>query len=133
MFLRICGSVLALIIGASAIWAGADDYRFEIVSTDHRVGSGVTIELRLTDLRTGQPVEGAVIYATRMDMAPDGMEMMTSPVTALPAEGPGTYLFSTDLTMAGGWRFSVAAKVQGEPETSRPKSNCRPRHERGCS
>ena len=117
MFCRICGSVLALLIGVSTLWAGADDYRFEIVSTDHRVGSGVTIELRLTDLRTGQPVEDAVIYATRMDMAPDGMEMMTSPVTALPAEGPGTYLFSTDLTMAGGWRFSVAAKVQGEPET----------------
>ena len=117
MFRRICGSVLALLIGASALWAGADDYRFEVVSTDNRVGSGVTIELRLTDLRTGQPVEGAVIYATRMDMAPDGMEAMTSAVTALPAEGPGTYLFSTDLTMAGGWRFSVAAKVQGEPET----------------
>ena len=117
MFRRICGSVLALLIGASALWAGADDYRFEVVSTDHRVGSGVTIELRLTDLRTGQPVEGAVIYATRMDMAPDGMEMMTSPVTALPAEGPGTSLFSTGLTVAGGWRFSVAAKVQGEPET----------------
>lgn len=117
MFRRTCGSVLALLIGASALWAGADDYRFEIVSTDHRVGSGVTIELRLTDLRTGQPVEGAVIYATRMDMAPDGMEMMTSPVTALPAVVPGIYLFRTDLTMAGGWRFSVAAKVQGEPET----------------
>ena len=117
MFRRICGSVLALLIGASGPWAGADDYRFEIVSTDHRVGSGVTIELRLTDLRTGQPVEGAVIYATRMDMAPDGMETMTSPVTALRAEVPGTYLFSTDLTMAGEWRFSVAAKVQGEPET----------------
>jgi hypothetical protein len=117
MFRRICGSVLALIVGASALWAGADDYRFEIISTDHRVGSGVTIELRLTDLRTGQPVEGALIYATRMDMAPDGMEMMTSPVTVLPADAPGTYLFSTDLTMAGGWRFSVAAKVQGEPDT----------------
>ena len=58
MFRRTCGSVLALLIGASALWAGADYYRFEIVSTDHRVGSGVTIELRLTDLRTGQPVEG---------------------------------------------------------------------------
>ena len=117
MFRRICGSVLALLIGASALWAGADDYRFEVVSTDHRVGSGVTIELRLTDLRTGQPVEGAVIYATRMDMAPDGMEMMTSAVTGVPAEGPGTCLCSTDRAVAGGWRFSVAAKVQGEPET----------------
>ena len=114
---RIGGCVLALLISASAAWAGADDYRFELVSTDHRVGSGVTIELLLTDLRTGQPVEGAVIYATRMDMAPDGMATMTSPVAALPAEAPGTYRFSTDITMAGGWRFSVAAKVQGEPET----------------
>jgi hypothetical protein len=91
MFRRICGSVLALLMGAFTLWAGADDYRFEVVSTDHRIGSGVTIELRLTDFRTGQPVEGAVIYATRMDMAPDGMETMTSPVTALPADVPGTY------------------------------------------
>ena len=113
MFRRTCGSVLALLIGASALWAGADYYRFEIVSTDHRVGSGVTIELRLTDLRTGQPVEGAVIYATRMDMAPDGMEMMTSPVTALPAVVPGIYLFRTDLTMAGGMAVFGGGKGAG--------------------
>jgi len=97
--------------------AGAEDYRFDLVSTDHSVGSGAILEVRLTDLRTGKPVEGAVIYATRMDMAPDGMEMMTTPVTAMPSDVPGNYRFATDLTMAGGWRFSVAAKVQGEPET----------------
>jgi YtkA-like len=116
-FLRTRGAVLALALSATTAVAGADDYRFELISTDHRVGSGAVLELRLTDLRTGQPVEGAVIYATRMDMAPDGMATMTSPVTAIPAEKPGTYRFATDLTMAGGWRFSVAAKVQGEPET----------------
>lgn len=116
-FLRTRGAVLALALSATAAVAGADDYRFDLVSTDHRVESGAVLELRLTDLRTGQPVEGAVIYATRMDMAPDGMATMTSPVTAMPTENPGTYRFATDLTMAGGWRFSVAAKVQGEPET----------------
>ena len=52
-----------------------------------------------------------------MDMAPDGMETMTTPVTLLPTEAPGMYRFATDLTMAGNWRFSVAVKVQGEPET----------------
>lgn len=52
-----------------------------------------------------------------MDMAPDGMATMTSPVTALSATGPGRYRFATDITMAGGWRFSVAAKIQGEAET----------------
>lgn len=111
------GAVLALALSAAAAFAGADDYRFDLVSSDHRVGSGAVLDLRLTDLRTGAPVEGAVIYATRMDMALDGMATMTSPVTAMPAEAPGTYRFVTDLTMAGGWRFSVAAKVQGEPET----------------
>lgn len=116
-FLRIRGAMLALALSATTVFAGADDYRFELVSTDHRVGSGAVLELRLTDLRSGQPVEGAVIYTTRMDMAPDGMATMTSPVTAMPTEEPGTYRFATDLTMAGGWRFSVAAKVQGEPET----------------
>jgi hypothetical protein len=52
-----------------------------------------------------------------MDMAPDGMETMTSLVEALPSDESGIYRFKTDLTMAGGWRFSIAAKVQGEPET----------------
>lgn len=116
-FLRIRGAMLALALSATTAVGAADDYRFDLVSTNHRVGSGAVLELRLTDLRTGQPVEGAVIYATRMDMAPDGMATMTSPVTAMPTEEPGTYRFATDLTMAGGWRFSVAAKVQGEPET----------------
>ena len=81
-------------------------------------GNGQLITgVSLIDLRTGTPVEGAVIFATRMDMAPDGMETMTSPVTAMPAETPGNYRFATDITMAGGWRFSIAAKVQGEEET----------------
>lgn len=116
-YARSCGAVLALAVSSSAAMAGAEDYRFDLISTDHRVGSGAIVEVRLTDLRTGEPVEGAVIYTTRMDMAPAGMETMTTPVAAMPSEVPGTYRFATDLTMGGGWRFSVAAKVQGEPET----------------
>jgi Cu(I)/Ag(I) efflux system membrane fusion protein len=102
IFRRASGCALALFLSAFSAVAGADDYRFELVSTDYRVGSGAVIELLLTDLRTGEPVADAVIYATRMDMAPDGMATMTSPVTAMPAEGPGRYRFVTDLTMAGG-------------------------------
>lgn len=115
--IRFRGAAWALFLTASAALAAAEDYRFDLVSTDHRVGSGAIVEVRLTDVRTGAPVEGAVIYATRMDMAPDGMATMTTPVTAMPSDVPGTYRFATDLTMAGGWRFSVAAKVQGESET----------------
>ena len=109
--------MLALALSATTAFGGSEDFRFELVSTDHRVGLGAIVEVSLTDLRTNTPVEGAVIFATRMDMAPDGMETMTTPVTAMPAETPGNYRFATDITMAGGWRFSIAAKVQGEAET----------------
>jgi hypothetical protein len=54
---------------------------------------------------------------TRIDMGPDGMADMVSPVAAQPATEPGIYAFKTDLPMAGRYQFSLAAKVQGEPET----------------
>ncbi len=50
-------------------------------------------------------------------MAPDGMADMESPVVPVAADEPGVYAFKTDLSMAGRWLLSVAAKVQGEPET----------------
>ena len=71
---RIRCAALALALSSTTAYGGAEDFRFELVSTDHRVGSGAIVEVSLTDLRTGTPVEGAVIFATRMDMAPDGME-----------------------------------------------------------
>lgn len=114
--LRISVCILPIFLLCSEALAGDNDFRFELASTDHRVGSAV-LELRLTDLRTSIPVEGAVVFATRLDMEPDGMETMTSPVTLLPAELPGHYRLASNLTMAGNWRLSIAAKVQGELET----------------
>ena len=59
----------------------------------------------------------AVIFKTRIDMAPDNMADMESPVTALPAPEPGVYAFKTDLPMAGRYQVTLSAKVQGEAET----------------
>ena len=108
---------VAATLAAPTAFAGARDYALDLVETTRPVGAGAILTVRLTDLRTRTPVADAVIFATRMDMAPDGMQTMTAPVTALPTEAPGLYRFATDLTMAGNWRFSVAAKLQGEAET----------------
>ena len=70
-----------------------------------------------TRASSGKPVPDAVIFAQRIDMAPDGMEMMASPIEAVPSTEPGTYRFKTNLVMAGGWRLSLGAKVQGETGT----------------
>ncbi|SOC48273.1 YtkA-like protien [Rhizobium subbaraonis] len=102
---------------ATASFAGAQDYEFQAVNTDIKQGRGSTVSVRLIDKRTGKAVPDAVIFTTRMDMAPDGMEMMTTTVEPSPSTEPGVYAFMTNLSMEGGWRFQVAAKVQGEPET----------------
>jgi hypothetical protein len=60
-----------------------------------------------------------VIFSTRLDMAPDGMEMMRSTLDPLPSSEPGVYKFKLNLNMAGGWRFLIAAKIQGEEETAK--------------
>jgi len=107
-----------LIIGSSTVTlAASQDYEFQPVSTDVKQGQGSLVSVRLVDKRTGKPVPDAVIFTTRMDMAPEGMEMMTTPVEAASSSEPGVYAFKTNFTMAGGWRFKLAAKVQGEPDT----------------
>jgi hypothetical protein len=58
-----------------------------------------------------------VIVTTRIDMGPDGMGEMAPPLTPVPSDEPGVYAFTTELSMAGRWLLSIAAKVQGEPET----------------
>ena len=102
---------------ATAASAGAGDYVFEPVNAEMKKGDDVTVAVRLTNKSTGKPVSDAVIFRTRVDMAPDGMAEMESPVAPLPSREPGVYAFKTDLPMAGRYQVTLSAKVQGESET----------------
>ena len=110
-------TLATLSLAAPAAFAGADDYVFEPVQAEQTKGDDVTVAVRLVHKPTGKPVADAVIFRTRIDMGPDGMAEMVSPVTPLPAKEPCIYAFKTDLPMAGRYLFSLAAKIQGEPET----------------
>ena len=110
--------LLAATLGLNgAVFAKAGDFAFEPVKAEMKKGDDVTVAVRLVNKKTGKAVPDAVIIRTRMDMAPEGMGEMTAPVKPLPSTEPGVYAFKTDLTMAGRWQFTVAAKVQGEPDT----------------
>ena len=98
-------------------FAGASDYVFEPVSARVKKGDDVIVSVRLKHKPTSKMVSDAVIVQTRIDMAPEGMAEMSAPLTALPSTEPGVYSFKTDLSMQGKWLLSIAAKVQGEPET----------------
>jgi hypothetical protein len=100
-----------------AAFAAADDYVFEPVKADIKKGDDAVVAVRLKHKATGKPVADAVIVRTRIDMAPEGMAEMASPLSPIPSSEPGVYSFKTELSMAGQWLLSIAAKVQGEPET----------------
>src|SRR5438094_9562803 len=110
-------ALLAAISLSGAAFGGANDYVFEPVKAEVKKGDDVVVSVRLKHKATGKPVTDAVIVQTRIDMGPDGMGEMASPLTPAPSDEPGVYSFKTDLSMQGRWLLSIAAKVQGEPET----------------
>jgi len=110
-------AIAAAIVVNAAAFAAADDYVFEPVKAEVRKGDDVVVSVRLKHKTSGKPVTDAVIVQSRIDMAPEGMAEMASPLTPVPSSEPGVYAFKTELSMAGRWLLSVAAKVQGEPET----------------
>jgi hypothetical protein len=109
------GIIATALTGAA--FAGANDYVFEPVKAEVKKGDDVVVAVRLKHKTTGKPVTDAVIVQTRIDMGPDGMGDMASPLAPVPSNEPGVYAFKTELSMAGRWLLSIAAKVQGEPET----------------
>jgi hypothetical protein len=110
-------ALLSAAVLPGAALAGANDYAFEPVTAELKRGDDVIVALKLIHKPSGKPVADAVIIRTRIDMAPDGMGEMVSTVTTQPSKEPGVYPFKTDLPMEGRYQFSIAAKVQGEPET----------------
>jgi hypothetical protein len=102
--------------------AGAEDYTFEPIGPKLQKGD-TSLAVRLVQKATGKPVADAVIERSRIDMGPDGMPTMESPLAPEPSSEPGVYGFKANLPMAGHWLLSIAAKVQGEPETVVGKVN----------
>ena len=102
---------------ASPAWADPKDFEFQLVPSPLKAGDDAVITVRLMHKATGKPVPDAVIFARRIDMAPDGMPTMTAELQPAPAAEPGTYRFKVNLPMEGAWQLSLAAKLQGESGT----------------
>ena len=106
------------VIGSAGI-ARADikDYEFQLVDQAIQAGPDKVITVRLMNTKTGKTVPDAVIFATRLDMTPDGMQEMATRIAPMPGGEPGTYKFKATFGMAGRWQLSLGAKVQGETGT----------------
>jgi hypothetical protein len=116
-------ALIGIAVAGSVAAARADikDYEFQLVDQNVQVGPDKTIAVRLVNKATGKSVPGAVIFATRLDMTPDGMQEMVTKIAPIPGGEPGTYKFKATVGMAGRWQLSLGAKVQGETGTVESK------------
>ena len=117
--LALTGAVLTC--GATVAFADIRNYEFRLVEPTVKAGPDKTIAVKLVDKTRGKPVPDAVIFATRLDMAPDGMQEMATRIERVPGAEPGTYTFKATFGMAGRWQLSLGAKVQGETGTVESK------------
>jgi hypothetical protein len=111
---------IAVIGSATLARADINDYEFQLIDKTVKKGDAV-FSVRLVHKPDGKPVSDAVIFAKRLDMAPDGMETMKTTIESVPSTEPGVYKFKAAFTMEGGWQLSLGAKVQGETGTVESK------------
>jgi hypothetical protein len=113
---------MAMVGSADLARADIKDYEFKLAEPTTAVGKDKIITVRLVNIKTGKPVPDAVIFATRLDMAPEGMPEMASKIVPEPtAAEPGSYRFKAAFGMEGKWQLSLGAKVQGETGTVESK------------
>lgn len=115
--IKIAALGLAAALCAFEAHAAASDYEFQTVSQEVKAGSNVELAVRLVHKATQNPVSGAVLFRTRLDMSPENMAGMTAAIAPESSSEPGIYRFKADLSMAGRWALKLMAKAPGESET----------------
>jgi YtkA-like len=116
-------ALIGIAVIGSTLSALADigDYEFKLVEPTVAVGKDKIVTVQLVNKKTGKPVPDAVIFATRLDMGPEGMPEMATRILQEPGGEPGSYRFKAAFGMEGKWLLSLGAKVQGETGTVESK------------
>jgi len=112
-----------VLIGTAGIArAEVKDYEFKLLEPTVAVGKDKIVTVQLVNKKTGKTVPDAVIFTTRLDMAPEGMPEMATKIAVDPtAAEPGSYRLKATFGMEGKWQLSLGAKVQGETGTVQSK------------
>src|SRR6202035_4053270 len=80
--------------------ADIKDYEFQLLDQTVKKGDAI-IAVRLVHKPDSKPVPDAVIFAKRLDTAPDDMETMKTTIEPMPSTEPGVYKFEAAVTMEG--------------------------------
>jgi Cu(I)/Ag(I) efflux system membrane fusion protein len=106
--------IFAIVSLLAAACTQTPTHRFEAVSSEIPVGPDVRIELRLLDAKgAAVPAARIRIGATRLDMGPDGMAAMDTPLVPESSSDPNVLAFTTKIIEAGRWALMIEATVEG--------------------
>ena len=133
-------AVLAALIGLLLTsfqlpaFAGVNDYEFQLVQSEMKKSAGAIVAVRLVNKKTGKTVPGAVIFAKRIDMAPDGMETMQESLDPLPATSRASTASRPIFPWPAAGSFPWAQKSRVRKAPSNPNSCCGCSHDpQGCN
>src|SRR5665647_3532234 len=79
---------IAVIGSAGLALADIRDYEFKLVEPTVAVGKDKIVTVQLVNKKTGKPVPDAVIFATRLDMGPEGMPEMATKLSLIHISEP---------------------------------------------
>ena len=103
---------MAVIGSADIARADIKDYEFQARRADcSPLVKDKIVTVRLVNKKTGKPVPDAVIFATRLDMAPDGMPEMATKIAPAPGGEPGQLSVQGDLR--DGRQVAALARREG--------------------
>src|SRR5260370_32063728 len=94
----LAGVAIAIAVAMTAL-AGANGYRFQPVKAEVKKGDGVVVSVRLKHKATGKSVSEAIIVQKRIDMSPDAMDEIGSPLPPVPSNAPRVYSFKSTLSI----------------------------------
>ena len=105
----------------------ADDYNFDVVNQPVAVSAHSELDVKVTKVATGKPVENAKITRTHLEMTmmhrPHKSGTPTPPTRGMGGEvkvvgspAPGTYRLLGDVSMPGTWKLDIVASVPGEAQ-----------------
>ena len=114
----VLGAFMLLVAAALFVFeikpSHAQSGTWEAVSETAPIGKGVRIEVRLKGIDPAPAPEDITVTSVEIDMGPDGMAMMKSPIKSVLSTEPGVLAFEADLTMGGRWALTLTATVKGQ-------------------
>src|SRR5205814_8592794 len=96
-------ALLCAAVTGSAGIARADikDYEFKLIEPTVAVGKDKIVTVQLANKKTGKPMSDAVIFATRLDMAPEGVRDIATMVAREPGGEHGSHRLKSGFARGG--------------------------------